>query len=260
MNNYHTHTQRCKHAIGDVTAYANCAIGYGIEELGISDHTPLSDGWTPEIRMGIEELDGYDAAIHTAQRNFKDKITIFKSMECDWMQCYKSFYEDELLGKRKYDYLIGSVHFFISTHWEYAYTMTKTKNLIYYSKLMIEAMESGIFAFIAHPDLFGGKCKWDKNAIKCTRDIAEAAEELKVPLEINGNGFLRDGADTPSYPITEFWEIISDYSIDVVCNSDAHSPNDVNNLKYATDLAKKCNIKCLSTFKEIRDYNPIFLT
>ena len=38
--NYHTHTTRCMHAVGDDEDYVRSAIKGGFQELGFSDHGP----------------------------------------------------------------------------------------------------------------------------------------------------------------------------------------------------------------------------
>ena len=40
-NNYHTHTFRCGHAIGNDEEYVIEAIGMGLHTLGFSDHVML---------------------------------------------------------------------------------------------------------------------------------------------------------------------------------------------------------------------------
>ena len=51
--NYHTHTMRCNHAIGDDRQYVESAIENGMEELGFADHSPyiFSDGHQSGFRM-----------------------------------------------------------------------------------------------------------------------------------------------------------------------------------------------------------------
>jgi histidinol-phosphatase (PHP family) len=64
-----------------------------------------------------------------------------------------------------------------------------------------------------------------------------------VPLEINAGGFRKSQRQTPQgsrppYPWSAFWELASDYRVTVVCNSDAHHPEDaLANLDQAYDLA-----------------------
>ena len=52
--NYHTHTSRCHHAIGEDREYVEHAIAHGMKELGFSDHCPwvFDDGY---IFYGVKE-------------------------------------------------------------------------------------------------------------------------------------------------------------------------------------------------------------
>ena len=233
MNNYHTHTWRCKHASGTVTDYTKEAETADIGILGISDHTPLPDNRWDFVRMGMDELDLYLEEFQTAAERFP-QITLLKGFECDWAPEYRNFYREELLEKRDTDYLIGAVHWF-PYHGEWLYTgdIENSKHLSAYSSHIIEAMESGLFSFIAHPDSFGiGYKPWDENARSCSRDIISAAEELGSILEINGYGLRKPMISTEEgerrqYPLKGFWELAGESGITAICNSDAHNPEDV---------------------------------
>ena len=39
--NYHTHTYRCGHAVGNEREYVEKAIELGFSELGFSEHAPM---------------------------------------------------------------------------------------------------------------------------------------------------------------------------------------------------------------------------
>lgn len=232
--NYHTHTYRCKHATHDVTAYCESAIDHGLSVLGISDHTALPDNRWPHIRMDIDELPDYCAAIDTARENHPD-LRILKGAECEYAREYHAFFKDTLLGELEFDYLIGAAHFFpIDGDWVGSYGgVNSKKELQAYASYFIESMETGLFAFMAHPDLFGNSYhQWDKDVIAASRDIFVAAAELKMPLEINGYGLRKPMIDTPEgqrrmYPWIQFWELASEYDVEFIVNSDAHSPEDI---------------------------------
>lgn len=233
MNNYHTHTWRCKHASGTVSDYAKEAEAAGIRILGVSDHTPLPDNRWDFVRMGMDELDMYLGEIQTAAERFPH-ITLLKGFECDWAQEYRNFYREELFEKRKADYLIGAVHWFpYQGDWLSTWDIENSKHLSAYSSHVIEAMESGLFSFIAHPDSFGiGYKPWDGNALSCSRDIIAAAEECGIILEINGYGLRKPMISTKEgkrrqYPLKGFWELAGASAITAICNSDAHKPEDV---------------------------------
>ncbi|MCX7045236.1 MAG: histidinol-phosphatase [Candidatus Sumerlaeota bacterium] len=233
MNNYHTHTYRCKHASGDIGDYARFAQNQGGRILGISDHTPLPDGRWSHVRMSMNELDDYVRAIEEAQSHFAP-LTILKGMECEWSPEYRRFYEEELLGKRGFQYLITGAHWFpYEGGWVGMGDCWTAAHLQAFARYVIQAMESRLFAFIAHPDVIGVTPRvWDEDTRDCAKEIFAAAEALDIPLEINGYGMRKPLIETSSgrrlmYPWTPFWELAAEYKIKVVCNSDAHRPQDV---------------------------------
>jgi histidinol-phosphatase (PHP family) len=244
--NYHTHTYRCKHATDDVTDYCRAALAQGLEVLGISDHTALPDDRWPHIRMPVAELPNYIAAIDAAIDAFPE-LKILKGAECEYAPEYHSFFEDTLLGQHRFAYLIGAAHYFpLDGEWVGSYGGADTpKGLRAYADYFIESMESKLFAFMAHPDLFGN-CyhRWDANAISASKDILSAAESLQIPLEINGYGLRKPKIATEDglrcmYPWLPFWELASDYKITVIANSDAHQPGDVSrNIAEATAIGR----------------------
>ena len=61
LANFHTHTSRCHHAVGEDREYVEAAIARGIKTLGFSDHSPyLFDGdYYSHFRMRPEEFEGY---------------------------------------------------------------------------------------------------------------------------------------------------------------------------------------------------------
>lgn len=249
--NYHTHTYRCKHATGDVDDYCRAAIAHGLTLLGISDHAALPDNRWDDIRMHFSELPAYCRSIDQARRRFP-KLTVLKSMECEYMNAYDAFYREELLGRLGFDYLIGAAHFFPQAgQWIGVYGgVTNAHALRLHAAHFIESMESGLFAFMAHPDLFGNSyLVWDADAEACSRDILEAAAALHMPLEINGYGLIKTPVDTPTgrrpmYPWEPFWELAAEYGVEIVVNSDAHAPeNIVHDVPGALAIAHKYNLR-----------------
>ncbi len=230
FGNYHTHTYRCGHASGDVADYAREARKAGLSELGMTDHVPLPDSWMGDIRMPLSELDAYTLAIEKASTpSFK----VLKGMECEAVPRYYGFYREELLLKRSYDYLIGSVHWYeCRGEWTHAVDVSSPSHLRAYTDTLVSAMRERLFSFFAHPDHFmAGWKAWDREAKACSRDILEAAAETGAVLEINGNGFrksLVEGQDGPRipYPFPRFWELAAEYGVKIISNSDAHRPED----------------------------------
>ena len=224
--NYHIHTFRCGHAIGDIEDYVKQAVSEGFTQIGFADHTPLPDDWWPEIRMRMSQLTDYLDKIDAANRTFKN-IEILKGLECDYFSRYDSFFVEELLGDYDLDYLVGSVHAYEynGIMYDAYHSDMKGERMVSYAKQYVQAMECGAFAFMAHPDLYCFKVnKWNEDAKNCAKEILQAAEELDVPLEINTSGFLKKKLGHVMYPRKEFWELASAYNIRVYVNTDAHKP------------------------------------
>ena len=59
--NFHTHTMRCHHAVGEDREYVERAIEAGFQVLGFSDHVPIPyrDGYVSRIRMTLTEAEDY---------------------------------------------------------------------------------------------------------------------------------------------------------------------------------------------------------
>ena len=231
--NLHTHTFRCKHAEGDAVDYAAEAVNKGAKLLGFSEHPPLlpEEIWTP-FRMDEKDLDDYFNAVAAARENYPE-LTILTGFEMDLYPTFKTYYEDKFLHRSEIDYLIGGVHWIrYQGEWIWIQGAGTASHLREYVKEIHRLMESGLFKFITHPDSFAlGYLKWDENANACAADILSAAEEYAIPLEINGYGLRRPDIETPdgprkAYPHMKFWEKAADYNITVVCNSDAHRPED----------------------------------
>ena len=78
MKNYHTHTYRCKHAIGKEEDYIKNAIKAGYTELGFSDHAPwhYESSFHPTMRMEEDEIEGYVQTIRALKEKYEDQISI----------------------------------------------------------------------------------------------------------------------------------------------------------------------------------------
>lgn len=249
--NYHTHTFRCKHAKGDIADYCVAALEKGIEILAFTDHTPTPDNWHNEVRMDLDELHDYCEKIEQARIDFPT-IKIIKGIECEYRPEVLDFYKDTLIGEYGIEMLVGGIHFFPfkgESLGMFGIEMT-LEMLDVYEQIAVSTIESGLFSFFAHPDLFASIYrKWDENAIRVSKRILAAAQESNMPLEINGYGVVKGLVDTPDgkrwgYPIEKFWELAANYDIEVVVNSDAHYPSKiVGGMSECYEIAKKYGLK-----------------
>lgn len=232
--NYHTHTQRCKHATGDVAAYCAAAVSAGLAVLGMSDHNPYPDRRWEAVRMDLTELDDYCAEIDRARRRFP-QLTILKGLEAEYVPEYENFLREEILGERGIEYLVLGVHSCpMGDRWLNVYgEVIDARTLGAFADTTVRAMQTGLYAFVAHPDLYGNcYLEWDDQAVACARAIIQAAANLNIPLEINGYGLRKPQVCTPQgprlmYPWMPFWEMAAEYDVRIVVCSDAHRPQDV---------------------------------
>jgi histidinol-phosphatase (PHP family) len=263
MNNYHTHTYRCKHASGDVADYVAAAKAAGLGELGFSDHCPHPDGRFPENRMDMSDLPGYLAALKTAKAEYaaadaaprSHSPRIIAGLECEWAPELETDWEEEFLGAAGLEYLVAGIHNFKHRgEWRDTYVISEPAELTSFAAASCGAMECGLFRFLAHPDVFCYNwMPWDENAIACARDILATSARTGLPLEINGYGFRKAMVKAPEgmrwpYPHLEFWRLAAEYDITCVVNSDAHRPIDTAaSLEDGRAFAARLGLKVLET-------------
>lgn len=231
--NYHTHTAHCKHAQGLAEDYAKEAVKCGIEILGISDHAPFKD-YDYGYRMPFEELDIYIEEVQATKERYKDSLKILQALEIEYLPKYTkdSNYYEELLTKKKMDYLLLGEHFF-TDHQGNMHNITSIENTelaVEYALCCKEAMKSGYFKILAHPDLFCiNNFPWNDDYEKASDILIESSAKSGVFLELNANGFRRGIKEFPDgkryqYPCERFWQKVKKSGIPAIVGSDAHNP------------------------------------
>lgn len=255
--NFHTHTKRCQHAGGEDIEYIQEAINAGFTILGFSDHAPYPDNRFG-LRMNYSELDEYIQSMKKLRKQFQNQIQLRIGLEIEYDPQKLAYYE-QLINEKGIDYLALGQHIYISDEGEYinTYFLKNTNQYIEYAKSIEQALATGYFAFVAHPDLmFLNNLEWDDNCEQASRIIIQAAKRYKIPLEFNANGLRRgiqeymDGARYP-YPHFKFWKIAAKNKISVLINSDAHQPSNINDeyVSNAHKLALELNLNVIDDYK-----------
>lgn len=242
--NYHTHTTRCHHATGSDEDYVLSAIKGGYEELGFSDHTPwkYQTKYVSPIRMTIDDLPEYVESVHSLAEKYKDQIKIRLGLECEYFPDY-IYWLKNTLKEYHIEYAIFGNHFYNSDEkFRYFAKYTDSIDMLdLYEESAIEGIESGIFAYMAHPDLFMNSYpEFDHHCTIITRHICRAAVKNKIPLEYNPSVKAKnDKKGEPSYtPSPEFWRIATNEGCTAIIGMDAHNNKDLETSKYY-DLAVK---------------------
>ena len=234
-NNFHTHTSRCGHAVGEDEEYVINAIKSGIKILGFSDHIPFPGYSQPGIRMDEDLLGNYIESLTFLKEKYKNQIEIHIGLEAEYIDLFDWFYR-RLLDEGKIEYLIlgqhGDYNEIDGAYFYNAYHNNREMATRYVTQV-IKGMESGLFKYVAHPDHFlNGYRLNDYFAESQIRQICQKSKELNIPLEVNltypreaiKHGGIHNGLD--SYPYNKFWKIAGEYKCPVVFGIDAHDPDD----------------------------------
>ncbi|MEL7089562.1 MAG: PHP domain-containing protein, partial [Planctomycetota bacterium] len=80
----HTHTPFCKHARGEIEQYATIALERGLAGLTVTCHNPMPDGFSPEMRMDLSQLDEYVMYVERARHIFEGRLEIRLGIEADF--------------------------------------------------------------------------------------------------------------------------------------------------------------------------------
>ena len=246
--NYHTHTYRCGHAsMAPEREYVEKAIASGIKILGFSDHTPYPGTFTPPgrpmIRMDISELDNYCETVLALRDEYRDDIEIHLGLEVEYFPALFDQLMEELRS-RPIEYMLMAQHFTNNQN-DGVHCGFPGDVLPKYTEQLIRGIETGMFTYVAHPDIVNHECDPDVYE-QHMRRICRKANEYGLPLEINMLGL---GTGRP-YPYRKFWEMAASEGCTAIIGCDAHNPEDVFHqelIDAGRALAAECGIKVIDT-------------
>lgn len=251
--NYHTHMRLCHHAEGSIEDYVLEAIKLGFTDLGISDHGPLDNAGFE--RMTLDEFYyTYLKEFHLCKEKYGDKINLYVGLEIEYMYGKKEYLEDLL---SYIDYLILGNHYYsgnVQNKDTSSYACNTKERLEEYVKLTEDALDTGLFKIMAHPDIFlAGYPTFDENVVSAIRRICQACIKNNVYLECNVSGYdkgIKNFGEFVdySYPNYHFFKIASEYKdLKIIVSSDAHKPLDLNkNFEKGYEMLKELNIVPIS--------------
>ena len=267
--NFHTHTNRC----GLISSskdedYVLAAIKKGMTSFGFTEHAPSPKVEYDEIneRLSNDQVTEYINSIRRLNRDYPE-IDVFVGFEAQYSEALKL----HLINLRKQvDYMILGQHEVIIDGKKVDPNDNPEYPLIY-ARSIINALDSGIFDIVAHPDYFmvyRDTCTsfenyslFMENASKAADMIGRKCEELDIPLEINLDSITRvehdnyrDGEHSFTHP--SFFNELIKYNVKFMYGADAHRPKaikDINeNILRAGTILKTSEMMFVP-----EDYNPV---
>ena len=246
--NYHSHTWRCGHAVGREEDYVKTAVEQGFDILGFSDHTPqfFPEGYHSGIRMDPRELPNYCCVVRDLRDRYSDQIRIHVGLEAEY---YPALFSELIPAARDQgvEYLLLGQHFLGNEQGEhYNGAPTAEEDILRrYCEQSMEAMQTGMFSYFAHPDLI---CYKGDHATyrKHMRRLCQEAKSCGVPLEMNLLG-LWSGRH---YPDMRFWALAAEEGCQAVLGWDAHAPEQLCRMDAEQTMrraAKNLGIELLDT-------------
>jgi histidinol-phosphatase (PHP family) len=224
--NWHTHTKRCGHAIGEDEEYVKAAIRGGLTTLGFSDHAAYRTQ-VPEERMNIHEVEGYIHSILSLKRKYEKQITLYVGME---VECYRSEWDTLSKYRKQLDYcILGQHNLDLDTYSSYG--ITDRTHLMTYVDRLEYACAHGLCDYIAHPDV----CLWsypvmDGSVKEAAERIADLSLKYDMPLELNTGSGVHNGRrqyqdkERYPYPTRAFFEVFAEKKCPVIIGLDVHDP------------------------------------
>lgn len=230
--NYHTHTTRCQHATGTDEEYVLSAIKGGFQELGFSDHTPWKyrTDYVSGIRMKFVKLPSYINSLRRLREKYKEQISIKIGLECEYFPEYIPWLKT-IIKAYQLDFIIfGNHHFETDEKYPYFGHHTNTVHMLnLYEKSAIDGLETGLFAYMAHPELFMRSYpEFDQHCEAVSRNICRTAARLNIPLEYNiSSTTYKEGVGPISFPHPLFWKIAASEGCTAIIGLDAHDNKDL---------------------------------
>ena len=255
---YHMHTPRCNHAVGDVLAYAQHAVDCGLREIGMSDHSPMPNGFDAAWRMAWAELPDYLQEIEDAKQHMQGQLTIRVGLEADFHPGTEKEVAT-MIETHDWDYVMGSVHYIDDwgfdnpdevARWD---AMDVADAYIAYFELVAASAATGMFDVIGHPDLikkFGHRVQgWHAGVDAAESLMLDAVADTGVALEISSAGLRKPVAEI--YPHERIVEKAVARGVPFAFGSDAHAPTEVGyGMDACLDVLTHYGVQEIASFKQ----------
>ena len=232
-HNFHTHTTRCKHAIGTDEDFVKAALDGGFDMLGFADHAPwaFDTDYVSHCRMAADLWPEYKQSVLALKEKYQGQISIHLGRECEYYE--KNFDQLRRLRDDGCEYFILACHFLHTeeTNPYIGLLCQEDDAVLRYAEETVKGIRTGLYAYIAHPDLYMmHREEFSPACMEAADMICQAAKEARMPIEYNLLGLLGEMTGHPrGYPNAEFWQYIRKWNNDVILGVDAHDPAQLRN-------------------------------
>jgi len=254
---YHMHTPRCNHAIGSAQEYADAAMHMGLQEIGMSDHSPMPDDYDKAWRMDHAEMPDYLAEVERVRDTCAGRLNVRIGLEADFHPGTES-YVKAMIASYEWDYVIGSVHYI----GDWGFDNPDTINIweqwdiedayCAYFDLVTRSAETCMFDIIGHPDLikkFGHRPpEHSARIFNAEERMLQAVLASGAALEISSAGLRKPVGEI--YPHKHIVKRAAALGIPFAFGSDAHSPTEVGHgMNACLSLLTAFGVREIASFK-----------
>lgn len=244
LTNYHSHCSFCD-GRAPLEEFVKEAISQGFYSYGVSSHAPLPfpTRWT----MEWEQMEAYLDEFKNLRSKYADEIELYVGLEIDYLN-EESNPSVARFTELPLDYRIGSVHLLYDAAGEVVdidcspavfkervdrhFNGDVLRVIRMYFDRLFRMVELGGFDVLGHADKmhYNASCyhpglldePWYEALMK---DYFSLVASRGYLVEINTKAY--DSLGT-FYPNSRYWELMKEYQIKVLVNSDAHYPERIN--------------------------------
>ncbi|MFA6745331.1 MAG: histidinol-phosphatase [Bacteroides graminisolvens] len=244
LTNYHSHCSFCD-GRAPLEEFVKEAISQSFYSYGVSSHAPLPfpTRWT----MEWEQMEAYLDEFKNLRSKYADEIELYVGLEIDYLN-EESNPSVPRFTELPLDYRIGSVHLLYDAAGEVVdidcspavfkervdrhFNGDVLRVVRMYFDRLFRMVELGGFDILGHADKmhYNASCyhpglldePWYEALMK---DYFSLVASRGYLVEINTKAY--DSLGT-FYPNSRYWELMKEYQIKILVNSDAHYPERIN--------------------------------
>ena len=273
FEDYHTHSELCRHATGTIEDYVKKAIDLNLATIGVSDHFPyefLSNIERipySEYAITLGEIEHYLSLAEDLKEKYASKINVRIGFEIDFFENQEpalNTHLNKIIGRL--DYILGSIHILNFNDGKGAWGFDDSRfkedyqsygpDRVYleYYKTQHKMLTSSQFQLdlVSHFDLPKKFNDFPKNKEVIENEILKILELVKkrdLAMEINTGGLRKDVKE--QYPSKEIILRMYEYDIPITLGSDAHSPDSIAwEFKKVVKMLKKIGYNQLAHFHQ----------